>query len=662
MMARGGGFHGRQFTPRPGDDQPINPKTLRRVAGFFKPYRFQVGITVVAILITAVMGLANPYLLKLLIDDAIPDHNLHQLYLYVGLMIAIPIVTGLIGVGQTYLNTVVGQKVMRDLRDALYQHLQRLPLRFFTSTRTGEIQSRLSNDVGGVQQVVTDTATSIVNNVAVALSTIVAMWLLNWQLALLSLGLLPFFLILTYKVGQVRRELAGTTQRTIADMTALIEETLSVSGVLLTKVFGRQNYQARRFNEENVRLSGLQVRQQMVGRWFFMIIGTFFSITPAFVYLLAGYKIINGDNSLTIGDIVAFTTLQSRLFFPVGQLLGVQVEIQGALALFDRVFEYLDLPTEISDRPDAREVDPATVRGKIRFDDVSFQYDQLPPEPAPFPTPTNGRVESPNGLDGVDEKPPEPIEIRPFSLTDIDFELYPGQLAALVGPSGSGKTTISLLVPRLYDVTSGEVSIDDIDVRDMKLASLGEIIGMVTQETYLFHATIRENIAYGRLGASDEEIIAATKAAALHDRIMQLPEGYDTVVGERGYRISGGEKQRVAIARVILKDPRILILDEATSALDTHSERLIQSALEPLMEGRTTIAIAHRLSTILAADQIFVVDRGRIVERGTHRELLALNGLYARLFREQFAAGMIATDDREDLIEVPEEAEIASPS
>jgi ATP-binding cassette subfamily B protein len=634
------------FAPKEGDDQPVNPQTVRRVAAFFKPYRVKVGISIVAILITAVVGLVNPFLLKLLIDDAIPEGNLNKLYLYVGLMIALPIITGLIGVGQSFLNAVIGQRVMQDLREALYTHLQRQPLRFFTATRTGEIQSRLSNDVGGVQQVVTETATSIVNNLAVALSTIVAMWLISWQLALLSLGLLPFFLILTYKVGQVRRELTGTTQRTVADLTALIEETLSVSGVLLTKVFGRQDYQANRFKEENARLSGLQVRQQMVGRWFFMIIGTFFSITPAFVYLVAGHEIITGNGSLTIGDIVAFTTLQSRLFFPVGQLLGIQVEIQGAFALFDRIFEYLDLPTEISDSPDAIAVDPIAVRGRIRFDHVSFQYDATDSMAAPFAVAADGR-EPP-------DEPPEAVrEIRPFSLTNINFEVQPGQLAALVGPSGSGKTTISLLVPRLYDVSDGAVEIDNVDVRDMKLSSLGEIVGMVTQETYLFHATIRENIAYGRLGASEEEIIAATKAAALHDRITQLPGGYDTMVGERGYRLSGGEKQRVAIARVILKDPRILILDEATSALDTHSERLIQSALEPLMEGRTTIAIAHRLSTILAADQIFVIDRGQIVERGTHRELLALNGLYARLFREQFAAGIIVT---------PDEVEIGSPS
>jgi len=380
----------------------------------------------------------------------------------------------------------------------------------------------------------------------------------------------------------------------------------------------------------------------MVGRWFFMIISTFFSITPAFVYWYAGVRIIGGDASLTIGDIVAFTTLQSRLFFPLGQLLNVQVEIQGAFALFDRIFEYLDLPVEIADRPGAIALDPETTKGHLRFRHVSFAYDDAPLGAAPErPSADGARAEpaagaagngaSPPGLDG--EPPP-----APFALRDIDFEIAPGQLAALVGPSGSGKSTIALLVPRLYDADAGSVEIDGHDVRDVTLASLGRVIGMVTQETYLFHATIRENIAYGKPGATLAEIEAAAKAAAIHDRIVELPERYDTVVGERGYKLSGGEKQRVAIARVILKDPRILILDEATSALDTRSERLIQAALEPLMRDRTTLAIAHRLSTILAADLILVVERGRIVERGTHAELLERGGLYARLYRQQFAA------------------------
>ncbi|MGH2614942.1 MAG: ABC transporter ATP-binding protein, partial [Thermomicrobiales bacterium] len=578
-----------------------------------------------------------------------------------------------IGVGQTYLTTVIGQNVMQDLRNALYAHLQRMPLRFFTATRTGEIQARLSSDVSGVQQVVTDTATSIVSNLATAISTIIAMWLISWQMTLISLGLLPVFLFATYKVGEVRRGVQTETQETVADMTSQVEETLSVSGMLLTKAFGRQDREVSRFQMLNQRLTGLQIRQQMIGRWFFMIIGTFFSITPAFVYWYAGVQIIGGSAALTIGDIVAFTTLQSRLFFPLGQMLNVQVEIQVAFALFDRIFEYLDLPVEIADRENARALDPRRVQGRVAFNHVYFRYPDAAPvlaQPnddqeqdqieAGFESVATGADFNPPGSDGLlaaEAQMPLPIEAAaspsadgmedvalapippaPFGLIDIDFVVEPGQLAALVGPSGSGKTTIALLVPRIYDVDAGSVTIDGVDVRDVTLASLGSIIGIVTQETYLFHATIRENIAYGRIDARQEEIENAARAAAIHDRVMELPEGYDTVVGERGFKLSGGEKQRVAIARVILKDPRILILDEATSALDTRSERLIQAALDPLMRDRTTLAIAHRLSTILAADVILVVDRGRIVERGTHDELLRAGGLYAKLYREQFAA------------------------
>jgi ATP-binding cassette subfamily B protein len=592
---------------------------------FFRPYRTRVALTVAAIVLVALIGLANPYLLKLIIDDAIPRRDLDRLFLYVGLMIALPILSGLIGVGQTWLNTIIGQNVMRDLRNALYGHLQRMPLRFFTATRTGEIQARLSSDVSGVQQVVTDTATSIVSNLATAISTIVAMWLISWQMTLISLGLLPIFLFLTYRVGELRRTIQSETQETVADMTSQVEETLSVSGMLLTKAFGRQSREIERFQAVNAQLTALQIRQQMVGRWFFMIIGTFFSITPAFVYLYAGVQIIGGDPALTIGDIVAFTTLQSRLFFPLGQMLNVQVEIQGAFALFDRIFEYLDLPVEIADREGAIALDPERVQGQVRFNHVSFRYPDAPMREAAAAE-TEGEA-----LTG---EPP----IAPFELVDIDFEVEPGQLAALVGPSGSGKTTIALLVPRIYDVDAGAVTIDGIDVRDVTLSSLGNVIGIVTQETYLFHATIRENIAYGRIGATQEEIEAAASAAAIHSRIVELPEGYDTVVGEQGYKLSGGEKQRIAIARVILKNPRILILDEATSALDTRSERLIQAALDPLMRDRTTLAIAHRLSTILAADLILVIDRGRIVERGTHLELLERGGLYAKLYHQQFSA------------------------
>ena len=673
-MQRGAGPIGRMMGGGrplpPGAGRKVDRQTLRRVFGFFRPYRRRVALTLVAILVVAVLGLLNPYLLKLIIDEAIPRRDLGALYLYVGLMIAVPIATGLIGVGQTYLNTLIGQRVMQDLRNALYGHLQRMPLRFFTSTRTGEIQSRLSSDVGGVQQVVTETATSIVSNLATALSTVVAMWLISWELALISLGLLPVFLVLTYKVGKVRRELTTTTQRTVADLSALVEETLSVSGVLLTKSFGRQARETERFRDENARLSAFQARQQMVGRWFFMIISTFFSITPAVVYWFAGRQIIGGGGGLSIGDVVAFTSLQSRLFFPLGQLLNVQVEIQGALALFDRIFEYLDLPVAIADRPGARALDPATVRGHLRFRHVSFRYDEGDGGPEGAEEPAADRHRGAPRPPGARETLPTPTSRRhdpaqaqteavvprtdreafasfapsdlaapppPLTLTDVDFEVAPGQLVALVGPSGAGKSTISLLVPRLYDVNAGAIEIDGVDIRDATLASLGAVIGMVTQETYLFHSTIRENIAYGKPGATQAELEAAARAAAIHDRIADLPEGYDTVVGERGYKLSGGEKQRVAIARVILKDPRILILDEATSALDTHSERLIQRALEPLMRNRTTLAIAHRLSTVLAADLILVVDRGRIVERGSHAELLATDGAYARLYREQFA-------------------------
>src|SRR5262245_50076583 len=442
---------------------------------------------------------------------------------------------------------------------------------------------------------------------------------------------------LTYRVGKVNREVRGATQASLAEMTAVTEETLSVSGMLLTKTFGQQQAAIAKFGDLNKDLARLQVRQAMVGRWFFMIIGTIFSITPAFVYWLAGYLTIQGDPTApTIGDIVAFTTLQSRLFFPLGQLLNVQVEIQGALALFDRIFEYLEMEPEIEDAPDAVALDRSTVRGAVRFRDVAFGY----PVAAVAPSALSGEeAEVEAELEEEIKEESQPIAIAPpFHLEDINFSIEPGQLVALVGPSGAGKTSTTYLVPRLYDVDNGAVGIDGHDVRKVTLESLGDVIGFVTQETYLFHDTIRANLLYAKPDATDAELEAATRAAAMHDRITELPDGYDTVVGERGYKLSGGEKQRIAIARVLLKDPRILILDEATSALDTVSERLIQAALEGLMEGRTTLAIAHRLSTILRADQILVCERGRIVERGTHRELVERGGLYARLYREQFLA------------------------
>jgi ATP-binding cassette subfamily B protein len=620
-------------------------RTVRRVAQAFSPYKFQTVLVLIAIILTTVLGLVNPFLIQFIFDDAIGKRNSNLLIIFVSIMIVMPIVTGIIGVGQTYLNNSIGQRVMRDFRNKLYDHLQSMSLRFFTSTRTGEIQSRLSNDVGGVQGVVTNTATSVVSNISTALSTIIAMIIISPILTLISLGLLPFFLWFTYKVGNIRRITSKETQQSLASLTAMMQETLSVSGILLTKTFGRQKYAQDRFEKENQNLTNLEVRQQMIGRWFFMFISAFFSIMPAIVYLVAGWLIIHstpGHAAITLGAIVAFTTLQSRLFFPIGQLLSVQVDIQGALALFDRIFEYLDLPLEIQDAPKALHLTTAEVRGDVAFKNVSFTYkrDELSALNGLFAPETR---ETGNGNEKEKRvgSPEQPLEIsdEPVSritLNDISFEIKPGQLAALVGPSGAGKTTITYLLPRLYDVDSGAVEIDGHNVKNIALASLGELIGVVTQETYLFHASIRENLLYARPDASEEEIIAAAKAAAIHERIMELDNGYDTIVGERGFKLSGGEKQRVAIARVILKNPRVLILDEATSALDTHSERLIQAALEPLTQNRTTLAIAHRLSTILAADIILVVDKGEIVERGTHAELLELGGLYSRLYNEQF--------------------------
>jgi ATP-binding cassette subfamily B protein len=626
--------------PAQEDDRPIRAKTVRRVIGTFRPYRRKVTWVGLAIVVTSGLGVVNPLLIKWIFDHGLfgdpagqcgglPCPPLGTVYVGVALMIAIPIVTGVIGVGQTYLANWVGLRVMQDLRNSLYSHLQFMPLRFFTTTRTGEIQSRIANDVGGVQAVFTDTVSSILSNIVVIVSTLIAMLLLSWQLTVLSLFMLPFFLWLTVKVGRARREVATSTAKTYADLTAVTEETLSVSGILLSKSFGRQRHEIGRFQDENERLTGLQMRQTMIGRSFFAIVGTFFSITPALVYLVAAWVMSNDPTGTTItaGTIVAFTTLQSRLFFPIGSMLQVSTEIHSSMALFDRIFEYLDLDPEIEDSPDAVAIAPDQVLGRVRLDGVWFRYD-TPDGARPGPV-------SPSDLDLANEMP------REWTLQDVSLAIEPGQLAALVGPSGAGKTTMTYLVPRLYDVQRGAVEIDGVDVRNLKLESLGDLIGVVTQETYLFHTTIRRNLLYGRPEATEEELDAAARAANIYDRIAELPEGYDTIVGERGYKLSGGEKQRLAIARVILKDPRILILDEATSSLDTTSERLVQSALVPLMHGRTTIAIAHRLSTILSADVIFVVDRGRIVERGTHAELLRQGGVYARLYEQQFRGGLV---------------------
>jgi ATP-binding cassette, subfamily B, bacterial len=611
-------------------ERPARPGTFRRIVAIFRPYRGQVAVVAVLILIIAGLGLINPLLIKVVFDDVILSKaskadRLQLLFLVVGAMVLTPIITGGLGLWQTYKSNVVGQNVMQDLRNSLYAHLQHMSLRFFTSTRTGEIQSRLSNDVNGVQGVLTDTAASLLSNMTTVISTVIVMFLLSWQLTVLSLGILPVFLVLSRKVGRVRREVSGHAQESLADLTSIMQETLSVSGILLSKAFGRQSYEIDRFRAENRRLSQLEVKRTMVGRGFFALIQIFFSITPAFVYLVAGWLFLNGTvHGEIVGTIVAFTTLQSRLFFPMGQLLNVQVEVQSSLALFDRIFEYLDLEHDIVDKDGAIDLDRREVIGRVELEDVWFRYDR------------------PRG-DSPDDK-------RLWTISGVEFAAQPGELIALVGPSGAGKTTLTYLIPRLYDVDRGAIRIDDFDVRDLTLESLGDIMGMVTQETYLFNTSIRENLRYGNPDATDEELEAAARAAHIFERIVELPEGFDTVVGERGYKMSGGEKQRLAIARVILKDPRLLILDEATSALDTHSERLVQEALKPLMAGRTTIAIAHRLSTILAADKILYLDKGRILERGSHVELLGRDGAYAALYHEQFSDGRVETYCEDGLV------------
>ena len=599
---------------------------IRRIAASFRPYRSQITIVGLLILFTAGLGVVNPLLIRVIFDSALfPESgspNLNLLWIIAGVMAGITVVTGAIGIVQTYVTNQVGQKVMRDLRDRLYRHLQTLSLGFFTGTKTGEIQSRVTNDVGGVQNVVTSTITDILSNIVILISTVIAMAILSWQLTLVAVGIVPVFAFLTRIVGEKRRAVSAEVQKSTAEMTAITQETLSISGIMLSKLFGRQNLEIERFQWENQHLSDLVVRRQMTGQSFWAVMQTFFSISPVIIYVLAGYLISGiGRDGISPGTIIAFTTLQARLYFPIGTLLQVSVELQSSMALFERIFEYLDIKADIVDDPEAVDIQPERVAGAIKFDSVRVNY-VSDNEEAQESAQTN-------------ESDPH------WALDGIDFEILPGQLAAFVGPSGAGKTTISYLIPRLYDANEGRVLIDGIDVRKIKLESLSRMIGYVSQENYLFHASIRNNLLYSKPDATQDEMEAAARGAYIHERILEFADGYDTVVGERGYRMSGGERQRLSIARVILHQPKLLILDEATSALDSASERYVQAALEPLMKGRTTVAIAHRLSTIMAADVIFAIDRGRIVERGTHSQLLSRGGLYAQLYDEQFQGGKV---------------------
>jgi ATP-binding cassette subfamily B protein len=588
-----GGMHrgAREVPTRPADPA-VRRANLKRIARLFRAYRRRLGAVLTLILISASLGVIPAFLLRGVLQ-AIERHQSTRLSLLAAGMIAIAVATGVIGVWQTLLSNQVGQRVMHDLRAAVFRHLQRLSLAFFTRTRTGEVQSRISNDIGGVQNVVTSTATSIVSNATTVLATMIGMIFLNWELSLFAFALIPVFVLLTRRVGDERRRIASSTQETLADISSLVQESLSVSGILLGKTMGRTDELADRFEGESRTLADLEVRQRMAGRWVMATIQTSFAVMPAAAYWFGGLALAHGSHAISVPTLVSFTTLQTRLFFPVGSLLGVGLDVQTSLALFDRIFEYLDQPVDIEERPDARVLDSA---GEVTFDHVWFRYG-----------------------DGD------------WTLEDVTFTVPAGTTTALVGETGAGKTTLGYLAARLYDVNEGAVRIDGVDVRDLSFASLAHLVGVVSQETYLFHASVRENLRFAKPDATDEELELAARAAQIHDLIVSLPEGYDTTVGERGYRFSGGEKQRIAIARTVLRNPPILVLDEATSSLDTETERQVQDALDRLTEGRTTIAIAHRLSTVQDADQIVVHDRGKIVERGTHDELLSLGGRYSEL-------------------------------
>jgi ATP-binding cassette subfamily B protein len=579
---------------------PSRPRDRGRILRLFSPYRGRLAVVLGLIVIASGLSMISPFLLRAVLDTALPHRDATLLTELVLGMIAIPIATNAIGVWQTYISNVVGQRVMHDLRASVYEHLQRMSLAFFTRTRTGEVQSRIANDIGGIDSVVTTTATSIAQNATTVIASITAMILLDWRLAAFSLVFVPPFVWLTRRVGQVRRRITTERQKRLADLSALVSESLSVSGIMLGKTMGRGRDLAERFTGDSRDIADIEVRSRMAGRWVMGTIQMVFAILPALVYWIAGQSFISGSQAITIGTAVAFTQLLTRLLFPIQSLLSTGADVEASMALFDRIFEYLDLPVDIVEAEHPAPLRPAEVLGEVRFEHVSFRY----------------------RTDETD---------APWTLEDVDVVVPAGTRTAIVGETGAGKTTLGYLVARLYEPQEGRVTIDGVDVREASLESLAATVGVVSQETYLFHASVRENLRFARPEASDEEIEAAARTARIHDLIASLPEGYDTIVGERGYRFSGGEKQRMAIARTILRNPPVLVLDEATSSLDTQTEAAIQTSLEELAQGRTTITIAHRLSTVRDADQIVVLDHGRIAERGTHEQLLELGGVYAAL-------------------------------
>jgi ATP-binding cassette, subfamily B, bacterial len=597
------GLRGSDRKPPPLMD-PSRPRDMKRILALFRPYRLRLTAVLMLIVVSAGVSMLNPFLLRDALDKGIFGHDATVLTLTVLGMIAVAIFSNATSVWQTYMSNVVGQQVMHDLRAAVYRHLQRMSLAFFTRTRTGEVQSRIANDIGGLDNVVTTTATSIAQNATTVVAAIVAMVILDWRLAAISLVFVPPSVWTTRRVGRVRRRITAEQQGQLADMSALVAESLSVSGILLGKTMGRGQDLADRFTGDSKAIADLEVRSRMTGRWLMATIQFTFAVQPALIYWLAGQSFVG--HSISIGTVVAFTTLQTRLLFPIQSLLGVQADMSASLALFDRIFEYLDLPVDIVEAAQPVTLRAEEVLGNVAFENVWFRY---------------------GATEDADQ----------WTLRGIDLVVPAGTRTAIVGETGAGKTTLGYLVARLYEPQRGRVTIDGVDVRDVSLQSLAATVGVVSQETYLFHASVRENLRFACPEATDEEIEAAARTAHIHDLISSLPEGYDTVVGERGYRFSGGEKQRMAIARTILRNPPVLVLDEATSSLDTQTEATIQSELETLSEGRTTITIAHRLSTVRDADQIVVIDQGQIAERGTHEQLLEEGGLYAALVSRDVA-------------------------
>ncbi|MEU6461352.1 ABC transporter ATP-binding protein [Streptomyces sp. NPDC046976] len=587
----------RESSWTPPADAKDSPRQWRRILKLFRPYRGRLAVVGLLVGASSLVSVATPFLLKEILDVAIPRGRTGLLSLLALGMILSAVLSSVFGVLQTLISTTVGQRVMHDLRTAVYGRLQRMSLAFFTRTRTGEVQSRIANDIGGMQATVTSTATSLVSNVTSVVATIVAMVALDWRLTIVSLLLLPAFVWISRRVGNERKRITTERQKQMAAMAATVTESLSVSGILLGRTMGRTDSLTGSFADESERLVDLEVRSNMAGRWRMAVITIVMAAMPAVIYWTAGLALQLGGPQVSLGTIVAFVSLQQGLFRPAVSLLATGVQIQTSLALFQRIFEYLDLPIDITERP--RPVHLDRVKGEVRFEEVGFRYDDK-----------GGPV-----LDG------------------IDITVPAGGGLAVVGPTGAGKSTLGYLVPRLYDVTGGRVTLDGVDVRDLDFDTLARAVGVVSQETYLFHASVAENLRFAKPGATDEELHTAARAAQIHEHIAALPDGYDTVVGERGHRFSGGEKQRLAIARTILRDPPVLILDEATSALDTRTEAAVQEAIDALSANRTTITIAHRLSTVRDADQIVVLDSGHVAERGTHEELLEHDGRYAALVR-----------------------------